>query len=73
MVKIEEFLTLKLNREEWEHVLAACEEMSCQHNRTDFMTHCCDLNEIVPKIRGLLHVVATGDERESSKDKEDDN
>lgn len=49
--------TLTLNVEEWEYVLAACEKMSCAHERTDgYLTHCCDLNEVVPKIRKLLEV-----------------
>ena len=59
---MEELISLKLHREEWEYILAACEEMSCGYTRTDYMPHCCDLNEVVPTIRTLLDVAAPDDE-----------
>ncbi|WP_313429860.1 hypothetical protein [Siminovitchia terrae] len=45
-----------LHVEEWEYILAACEQMSCGYERTEHLTHCCDLNEVVPKLREMLGV-----------------
>lgn len=54
--------------EEWEHILTACEIMSCGYERTDeYFSHCCDLNESVEKIREMLNKM--GVEREGSHGK----
>ncbi len=53
--------TLTLHAEEWEYILAACEEMSCVYERSDPIAHCCDLNEMVPKIRRMMGIPTTDD------------
>ena len=58
---VSEKITLTLHREEWEYILAACEDLSCGYPRTDFIPHCCDLNEVVPKVRRLLGIPTTDD------------
>lgn len=61
---MDEYISLNLHREEWEYILSACEQMSCRFTRTDYMPHCCDLNDVVPTIRALLGVVSPEGEGE---------
>lgn len=60
-MSMDDNLPLTLHVEEWEYILAACEDLSCGYKRTDPMPHCCDLNEVVPKIRRLLNISTTDD------------
>ncbi len=49
-------LSETFNVDELGHILVACEQMSCGYTRIEIKTHCCNLNEVVPKLRKLLGV-----------------
>lgn len=59
----DKFITVRLHKEEWEHILWAVERMSCGYGSDNFHSHCCDMNELVPVLRNVLK-----DERQDDQD-----
>ena len=55
-------ISISFERDEWEYILSACEDLSCGYRRTDPVHDCCDLNDIVPVIRKRLGIPSSEDE-----------